>query len=568
MSFASLANNQCVSWNNLQDGVDNYLFFPIQPLPVPSTEQITKQNFEDYIVVCNPSYPPFSTKAPNQLVVKSNIYTLGNLVLEAGFGLYFTSINNTTFNYYFSYPSFGTVTTQYQCVVPADTGSVGLGFEVYVDGTVSSPSGYASVEILADNNRISIGALYNTFGSQYTLVSIPSNIYAASEVKIRIVNGTAPPISLADIPMIAIAVSKTTGQYQIAASGTYAADSSQVKTTSEGFLYVSSNYGLSSSWTQIKVDAFETRYWSEVAVSGDGQYMLAVAQNDGNQYTNAWKSNDYGVTWTSIPTDPNFRLYGCAISGDGTYQTITGIDNRITYPQPDPYIIRSSDHGDNFVYVSGSAIGGLQSRAFFSVAMDSTGQYQVIASTIQYANNIPVPPPFDNTYYNAYMYKSSNYGQNWSFVGIDGITWPNNIPYTRIQAASYFYVKCSPNGNLMTAALYLEDYFVQYTGYYVMYSTNQGTNWTVVGNTRDSGIFRVANTDGVIPLANNQNYMITSNNYLKILSNYSTVTQWTAAGQKSWRAFDSSNNRQIMTAASNSGLFRSSDGGSTWTQIT
>jgi hypothetical protein len=46
------------------------------------------------------------------------------------------------------------------------------------------------------------------------------------------------------------------------------------------------------------------------------------------------------------------------------------------------------------------------------------------------------------------------------------------------------------------------------------------------------------------------------------------VTQWTAAGQKSWRALDLSNNRQIITAASNSGLFRSGDGGSTWTQIT
>jgi hypothetical protein len=62
--------------------------------------------------------------------------------------------------------------------------------------------------------------------------------------------------------------------------------------------------------------------------------------------------------------------------------------------------------------------------------------------------------------------------------------------------------------------------------------------------------------------------MIYNNNYLKILSNYTTVTDLTAAGQKSWRAFDSSNNRQIITAASNSGLFRSGNGGSTWTQIT
>lgn len=566
MSFTSLANNQCVSWNNLQDGVDNYLFFPIQILPVPSTEQITKQNFEDYILVCNPSYPPLLNKLSNQLVVKSDIYTLGNLVLEAGFGLHFTSINNTTFNSYFSYPSFGTVTTQYQCVVQADTGSIGLGFDVYVDGTVSSPSGYASIEILADNNRVSIGTLYNTSGSQYTLLSIPSDIYAASEVKMRIINGTAPPIDLADIPMLAIAVSKNTGQYQIAASGTYDATAAavQVITQQEGFIFVSNNYGIAGSWQQIDIYFGTGRYWSEVAVSGNGQYMLAVAQNAPGIVPLAWKSNNYGVTWTSITTDSNFRLLGCAISDDGTYQTITGVDIRLTDPQPDPYIIRSTNSGATFVYVTGSNISGLSSRAMFSVSMNSTGQYQIIAATTQFYNDTPT----SSTYYVGTIYRSSDYGASWTATTSSGITYPFGTSYTQWTNKSYFYVKCSPDSNTMVMAAFLEDFQQTYTGWYVMYSTNRGANWTVVGSTYNNEIFRVANTDVVIPLANTQNYMIYNNNYLKILSNYTTVTDLTAAGQKSWRAFDSSNNRQIMTAASTTGLFRSSDGGSTWTQIT
>ena len=369
---------------------------------------------------------------------------------------------------------------------------------------------------------------------------------------------------ITNLPMIAVAVSKNTGQYQIAASGAYGANAVQVVTTQQGFIFVSNNYGIAGSWTQIKVDAVETRYWSEVAVSGNGQYMLAVAQSDGNQYTNAWKSNNYGVTWTSIPTDPNFRLYGCAISDDGTYQTITGIDNRITYPQPDPYIIRSTNSGATFVYVTGSNISGLNSRAMVSVSMDSTGQYQIIAAATQFYNDTPTT--FDQ--YIGSIYRSSDYGATWTLTVASAITYPFGTSYTRWINNSYYYVKCSPDSNTMVMAAFLEDFQQTYTGWYVMYSTDRGANWTVVGSTGNNGIFRVANTDVVIPLANTQNYMIYNNNYLKILSSFSTVTNLTAAGQKSWRAFDSSNNRQIMTAASNSGLFRSSDGGSTWTQIT
>lgn len=367
---------------------------------------------------------------------------------------------------------------------------------------------------------------------------------------------------IGNLPMIAVAVSKNTGQYQIAASGQYSANAVQVVTVQEGFIFVSNNYGVSGSWKKIDLYFGTARAWSEVAVSGNGQYMLAVAQNTPGTIPLAWKSNDYGVTWTSITTDPNFRLYGCAISGDGTYQTITGIDIRITYPQPDPYIIRSSNSGATFNYVTGSNITGLNSRAMFSVSMDSTGQYQVIASATQFINDPGGPIGYGGT-----IYISSNYGANWLSINESAITYPSGLPYTRFENRTYYYVKCSPDSYTMTIAAYLEDFLGTLTGWYVLYSTNRGVNWTVAGTTSDNGIFRVANTDVVVPLANIQNYTVYNNNYLKILTNFNTVTNWTAAGQKSWRALDMSNDRQIVTAVAGQGMFRSSNGGTTWTQV-
>ena len=97
MSWASIADNQCVSWNNMQDACDNLLFFYLQPLPVPSTKQITKQEFTDYIYNPVPLYPPFYTKLNNQLIVKDNVWVSGNITMEPNYGLYFTYTTSYTF---------------------------------------------------------------------------------------------------------------------------------------------------------------------------------------------------------------------------------------------------------------------------------------------------------------------------------------------------------------------------------------------------------------------------------------------------------------------------------------
>jgi hypothetical protein len=71
MSWAGLASNQTISFTNLKDGVDTGVF--IQKIAqVVSNEQITKTDANNYVYL-NTSASPYSTKASNQLVVKSDL---------------------------------------------------------------------------------------------------------------------------------------------------------------------------------------------------------------------------------------------------------------------------------------------------------------------------------------------------------------------------------------------------------------------------------------------------------------------------------------------------------------
>lgn len=71
MSWASITNNQTVSFNNLQSAVNNGVFTQKTSIPA-SNEQITKTDANTYVNI-NTSYSPYAAKASNQLVVKSDL---------------------------------------------------------------------------------------------------------------------------------------------------------------------------------------------------------------------------------------------------------------------------------------------------------------------------------------------------------------------------------------------------------------------------------------------------------------------------------------------------------------
>jgi photosystem II stability/assembly factor-like uncharacterized protein len=148
----------------------------------------------------------------------------------------------------------------------------------------------------------------------------------------------------------------------------------QLSFVSSGQLYVSSDYG--DNWTAKD----SNRNWSDIAISSTGQYMTTVV-NGGYIYV----SDDYGDTWTAKDSSRNWLAV--AMSDDGEYQTAVIATN----------IYVSSDYGDTWTAKKSTNYASY-------VALSSSGRYQTVAS----GNN-------------GYIYRSADYGQNWSVITIAGV---------------------------------------------------------------------------------------------------------------------------------------------------
>jgi hypothetical protein len=73
MSWAGIASNQTVSWDNLIDAVANNVFIQILPMPpsgVPGNREVTKLGAITHVDV---QTAPLASTTDNQLVVKSKL---------------------------------------------------------------------------------------------------------------------------------------------------------------------------------------------------------------------------------------------------------------------------------------------------------------------------------------------------------------------------------------------------------------------------------------------------------------------------------------------------------------
>lgn len=167
MSWASIANNQTVSFNNLQDAVNNSVFTQKTVIPA-SNEQITKADANTYVYI-DTSYGPYAGKSSNQLVVKSNLLavTIFYLSYSTDGPSNACSIYPTTTAYYASYGS-----------------TLQNGTIIYTDAALTNPApaGYYSNGISSWQITSSglAGAFYNEAACSSPVVCYQWTIYNGS----------------------------------------------------------------------------------------------------------------------------------------------------------------------------------------------------------------------------------------------------------------------------------------------------------------------------------------------------------------------------------------------------
>lgn len=538
MSFASIADNQCVSCNNLQDATVNPPFyalaFPSNPIPV-STKQITKQEFEDYILgplyITYPTiaaYPPFANKTTNQLVVKGDIYTTGTITMEPAYGIYFTSSTNGNLAA-FSYPVTTISTINYDFQVYADNGS-GFGFELYINGTISSPSGYAHITIYSNNQIVDQSDIFASSGSQYVLLSFPYTIYAPSAIRVVVEDGGINNgVTDVKFPISSVAISRTTGQYQVVAS---AKAGPQFLDNLQGYIYRSIDYGVNFQ----KVGGQQSTlvgYWSSIAVSDTGEYVVA-----GEQYGKLVFSSNYGVSFTDITSNipscdyPNpLAISNVSISGDGAYIIVCLFPSLCSAISPTSRSYLSTDYGASFSLAVDEDEQNEQ-NSFFVSEINSDGSLMVISSQTG-------------------IFKSVNNGVSWTSVVFGTISSKRGISMTS-------------SGTV-----------IGLIGTDIYTSTNSGSSFST---------FVASAYRGIAVFNNGSNrfytlYFSANTVYPIYQSGASFATPLTAVsgpGNKQWWAISASDDGQYILAGTcnySSGnnntneLWRSNNGGSSWIKV-
>ena len=481
MGWNTLLPNQCISFNNLQDGCNLGLFFYTQPIPV-STQQITKQDFEDYILVpaSVTNYPPFANKPQNQLVVKDNVALYGDATLFPNYGISFTGISYYDFSTQipvgiWSLPTSSTQTTQYY----SSFGVSGFSYlYIEVDGTSTSPAGFFSVTLSINGNIVSDGTFYYTSGPQSTIVFLdPQIIYAPNSIELTIIDGQATPINFTfqdqngGIPITAVSMNRGSGQYQMVATGsagqnigflqgklyrsidygaTWQASSTNtlyywqriamsdtgqymIASSLNGPLFLSSNYGASYTDITSRIRGNATEYFEGTGMSGDGKYIIICYEiGSGNQQTKI--SNNYGDagSWSILSQAGTNSIQGVAISNDGQYMYLSYTANGLA-----GYVLRSTDYGANWQSVS------VGTQYVTDISCSSDGSTVVVTGTTN---------GFGGSGYlsRGYMFKSTNYGASYTSI-------TNGASLRRWYRVGQLYTSTSPSG-YGTVMTYSGDY--------------------------------------------------------------------------------------------------------------
>lgn len=529
MSWASISNNQTISYNNLQDAVNNGIF--TLSLAIAATEQqCTKEYLSSHVSGFNTDYPPYALKTNNQLLVKSDIYSPGSFTLSPQYGMFFTGLTCT------GAPSFTfNVTTQttltFNGTIPAQTITVNLNGSSFV--------GYPlNVSLILNSVTVIACATITSGGAQSKTLTLPYAITGPNTLRISIGSGscavTPPPISFTNTSVGAAAISST-GQYQYVGGTKFL-----YSTAEKGYMYISSDYGATFT---IRSSVYD--YFTGMSTSDDGQIVMACGP-----VGSFYKSSSAGSTWTKLtnfpgftdgfgtqyngPTSANFTKV--SLSGDGLV-VLASFQNTIFYQTLNPTqytyrsgVYKSTDGGSNWTLISYSEVS-----TFNANALSSSAVYQLysIDGGFRYSTN------------SGATFANSGTSQQYNIVGEIS---------TRNNGAEIYAVAVGMTG---------------FQSSYPVVSTNGGASWSNIAQ-GSSGAYSswsniAASDSGLIIALKNSFYgngwyptRITSGVYNDITALPSTDL---------WTACAVSRSAGYGLIGSTTGLYKTTNGGSSWTSI-
>ena len=338
MSWSGLANNQCVSGNNLNDAVSTGVFNAKTSIPYTNKELNAYEAFS-YVNIYDTGKPV------NQLVVKSNL----------------TAQQTNPSNPVYYFRMYGIALNGSGIYYPVVSVNGGVTFSQFA-GSVPNYY-YSSIAGSADGRIIAIGSLFG-YPNDYNIFYLSTN-YGVTFNRIQLPNGGTAffdNYQIQDIDMssdgrviaVLIATDGSTAAYITASVSTdYGASFTTYPTFKQSYAvgkiavsgngtyvqYVGANFFGNFSWRVYSSNSGASftitsnsinQIFSDICMSETGQYQLVV--NQGTASTgNLFISSNYGSTFPSKSTYGGGR--SCAMESSGASMTVMKSKNQIAFSQ-------------------------------------------------------------------------------------------------------------------------------------------------------------------------------------------------------------------------------------------
>ena len=356
-------------------------------------------------------------------------------------------------------------------------------------------------------------------------------------------------------------------------------------TVNNGYIYISYNSGV--TWNSVN----SVRYWVNIKMSENGQYIIAAETNGYLHY-----SKDSGSNWNIITQNGVKKWTGLDISFDGKIIYATVYDEKI-YSSIDfgetwtnnswSQSIISYDALTNISIVYGGYI-------YKSVFVNNNWKTQIISSfdglninknrNWKYICGVSDLSTMFAIEYNGYIWKSVNFGESWTSIkaiGVDnwssiacnskttgnivvGLTLEEGGIYISIDSGNTWLYKLNDisrkwknitinnDGSIITAVA---------TNDYIYISNNSGNTWSIGNKWKSISTNKTNGTHAISLVENGYLYLSTNSGNDWVLGN----TQNVNSISRNWRSSYISDDGSRMSAVVYGGnIWQSIDNGNTW----